>query len=243
MAITILRWPNGLDYKLIDLAIDWRSQSPGKSVLGSEQVTLSQADAWTARVDFPTLSFNRMEGRVQVPIYRAFIATLKGRYRVFKLPVYDAWFGYGEENFGIPESVAWGGQPFSDGTYWGDNTGWDYTTTIDNVLVAGAAQGASEIVANFGTYGQLIHVGQYFTLNTYLYIVKDVFYHTNGDAYIQIEPPLRVAATGPGGGTPATFEWPPYLVGRFVEDLTGRHELDFGIFTAPSLTVEEFRER
>lgn len=244
MTVSILRWPSGLDYKLIDLAIDWRSQSPGKSTTGSEQVTLSQADVWNCRVVFTTLHFNRNEGTVQVPIYRAFIAAVKGRYGVFALPIFDAWYGYGDA-FGVGESDAWGGEPFNDDTYWSDGTGFDHSITIPDVAVVDAIAGVSEIVLNFGDYGRILHMGQYFTLNSYLYIVKDIIYDdANGNAYISIEPPLRVGMTSSAiDDVPALFEWPPYLVCRFTEDLTGRHELDFGIFTTPTVEVEEFRER
>lgn len=242
MAILIHEWPRALAYKLIDLFLDARSQSPGKSITGSEQIALVNADVWVCDIEFNTLRFVK-EGTPWVPVYRAWIATLDGKYGVFRLPVLDSWFGYGIAIFGQSEIDAISSQPFSDDTYWSDDIGFDVGVALDDVLVSSVAQGDTEMVFNFGTYGNVLGEGQYFTIDSYLYIATRVYNDVaTGRQYVNIKPPARAAITA-GAANHDYFEWPPYLISHFTDDLSGRHPLDFGMFVAPRLSVEEVRER
>lgn len=235
--VLIHDWIGNLQYKVIDLALDWRTQSPGRSLTGAEQINLTQSEVWTCDIKFPTLRFAKGDYS-WTREYRAWISRIQGRYGVFKLPIYDGWFGYGEATFGLFEGHGSAGQPFSDGTYWYGDAGFDQLLQLTDVVVNTALQGVTEVVLNFGDYGEFLEKGHYFTLDTYLYIVDQIWYDDNGDAYIMINPPLRAGLT-----LDAPFDWPPYLVCHLAEDLTGRHELDFGMFMAPQISVEEYVDR
>lgn len=239
MTVPIIDWPLNISYKLIDLAINARTQSPGKSVLGSEQLGLSNADVWVCDIEFNTLHFNVYEGTTWVKAYRAWLASLDGRYGVFRLPIYDSAWTYGIDAFGAFEDEAWAGQPFGDDTLFDDDVGFDTTIQFNNVVVAAVAQGLTEVVFNVTNLGTRIGTGNYFTLDTYLYIATGSYLDTaTNREYVTFKPPLRVAAT-----TGSIFDWPPYLIAQLADDLQGRHPLDYGLFVAPRFSVEEFRDR
>jgi hypothetical protein len=241
MVMRIVDWPPTLAYKMHDLIVDPATQSAGAPLIGDEQIVSSHAEHWRADITFNTLK------QEWIKPYRALVAAAKGRYNAIAVPIFDGPNSFGPELTGATEAQGFDGVTFDDDTPFSD--GWGFDASIAEYLsVSGSPhKGDTVVVLNAftGTLQSSLQAGMYFMLGTYLYLAEAVTKdEATGHLTVDIDPPLREDIPfGIDTPTDVPFVWPPYLVCRFTEDLTGRHELDFGRFTQPKISVIEVVER
>lgn len=212
----IYEWPHpDLAPRVIDFSVMEQTRSAGESITGFEQVVYGVTQRWGL-----VLEFNNLKRHVILP-YRALIASLRGRANLVRVPVFDAQLW--------PTNAAlYSG--FSDDTEFSDGSEF-VTIDLSDIAASGDAL-ANEIEIDFGGYGQILLVGQYFGLGDDVHIVTAIQW-AGSVATVAFEPSLR----RDHDGAPVSLR--PTLLMRKVEDMGGVHPLEYGIKTSPTLALQE----
>lgn len=211
MAANAMDWPGALrPSRPATFHPDNPSRSGGASLVGSEQVTVSPAGRWRAKVELPV--YNELTALA----YRAFIAQLEGKAGTVLVP---KWEVYG------PRDMNGKRLSFYDTASAGlnfDLSGFGQSDQTYATLAANASMGATRIDVTL-VNGEGPRPGQYFGLGQRLHLCQTVWEVTeDGPTTIQFWPRLRAAATV---GDRVILDRPVCLM-RLAEDLTGELDLD-----------------
>lgn len=213
-------WPRSLIPVSVSFHPQIPSRSGGLSVTGDEQIVVSNAGRWSAK-----LSFNighghhatRPLGRKQdsVLAWRAMLARAEGRSFSFLIGPYDT--------NNAPAAVA-GEQvgpfdiPHDDDTLFSDGVGYDQFATPAHIYSA-ASLGATSIVVVMEA-GHEPEAGQYFGIGNRLYLIKRAVETSTPDRWtLTFWPPLRADVEG---GDVVNFDNPVCEM-RFAADDVGQY--------------------
>ncbi|WP_304615836.1 hypothetical protein [Paracoccus sp. (in: a-proteobacteria)] len=223
--MAVIQWPSEhFRLTLTSYFIDWTNRSAGRGLSGSEQIINSGTAVWRFRFD---LAIEPNPERLKR--FEALVSRMRGRFNTAAIPLYDA--------FAYDNSVSPLQEPWSDGTYHTDGTGWTTGQGVHPmVTAASAAAGASQITVTLTQPTRPgFRIGDLFSHNGFVYRVVGV-----AGGVTQIEPPLRAAI--PSG---ATLQTAPVMVhARFATDGEGERARGILSYGEPvSLTFEESFDR
>ncbi|WP_241963243.1 hypothetical protein [Paracoccus suum] len=201
--MAVIVWPAGL-LRPVEGSFFIRniSRSGGVSLNGVEQVLTSTASWWEI-----SLTLSREFDGERLKAFEAYISRMRGRQNVAAIPLCDP-YRYGAKVSPLQ-------QPWSDGTYFSDGTGWVDGTASQPMTVVNAAGVGSRFLTFKLTQPvrPALRLGDMFSINGFLYRVTSA-----GGNDIYFEPPLRQAI--PAGQVIQTD--PPVFYGRFATDDEGR---------------------
>jgi hypothetical protein len=219
MVANAIQWPAAIFPRTAMFAKDIPSRSGGLSITGYEQVTVSTAGRWKARLTVPVMTENA------VLAARALSAQMQGRAGTILVP---KWEMYGVRNgngrrfeqqgTAQYENPSIGGELNFDGSAFGQEEPTHAT------LAASASLGATQITVNL-LDGEGPRPGQHFGIGNRLHLAANVWQATpEAPTTIRFWPPLRAAAAS---GARVTIDRPVCLM-RFADDSQGELDLDFG---------------
>lgn len=227
MAANAISWPPLLIPRQASFQLDSMSQSGGLSMTGSEQVTVSNAGRWKARLDVPVARENR------VLALRGLLAQLGGRAGTVLVPKWER-YGPRDANGRRMAQLATAGYSGCGVNFDGSAFGQDdfaHATTS-----ASAALGATQISLTLATGIDGPRPGQYFGIGDRLYICNAAWQEDEGDPLVvQFAPRLRVAVAS---GTRVILDRPVCLM-RLANDDSGELMLDAGRFGTTNLDFVE----
>lgn len=204
-----------------------QSRSGGLSLTGSEQVTVSNAGRWRARLVMPVLTDD------SVLAWRAFVSMMEGRVGTALVPKWDNYSVRdmnGRELSEVPIASYDGGVLNFDLTGLGQSN-----DQVHAQLAAPVALGATRISITVND-GDGPRPGQYLGIADRLYMVQAAWEVTEGGPLqLQIWPRARAATPA---ATRVILDRPVCLM-RFASDQTGELELDMGRWGAPGLEMVE----
>lgn len=212
MAVSAMQWPATIVPRQAMFHPDTPSRSGGLSMTGSEQVTVSNAGRWRARIEAPIME------EESVLTLRAFLAQMQGRAGTVLVPKWEL-FGPRDVNgkrFNHVEATN------VDLNF--DLSGFGQSEYTHASLSASAALGATRISVTL-LNGEGPRPGQYFGIGQRLYLCQSVWQANVGDpTTIQFWPRLRTAAEL---GERVILDRPVCLM-RLSEDNSGELMLDLG---------------
>lgn len=200
--MTLITWPSEhFRLTLTSYHIDWTSRGAGVGISGHEQVISSGTGVW--RFVF-ALAIEPSPDRLRR--FEALVSRMRGRLNTAVIPLYDA--------YAYNASVSPLQEPYSDGTYHTDGTGWISGTTVHPLIVTAAAlAGGTQITVGLTVPTRpALRVGDLFSHNGFTYRVVS---RTGG--VTQFEPPARAAI--PIGATIGTA--PVTIRAKFATDGEG----------------------
>jgi len=208
----------------VDYFLKFQTRSSGIALSGQSQVAATGASHWQVRIG---LSFDGDETAVKM--FEALTASAQGRSSVIRLPLLDP--------YAFDSGVSPRQEPFSDGTWFGDDTGFLATGTHPVDVASEAPIGATSLTVNLsGPSRPHFRVGDYFSFDDFLYRVTDA----NSSGAVRFLPRLR--STIPSGAVLETD--PPHIRVRFASDDEGRRKRKLGRFGIPiTLNFVEAFER
>lgn len=184
MAANAINWPGALLPRLVDFHPENQSRSGGLSMTGSEQLTISNAGRWRAKV---TVS---VRGESTNLALRAFVAAMEGRAGTVLVPKWEKFRPRdvnGRELSQVP-SVGYTCDDFNF-----DLSGFGQSDFTHATLAANAAQGATQISVNL-LDGDGPRAGHYFGMGQRLYRCGSVWQVEEGDpTQVRFWPRLRSA--------------------------------------------------
>lgn len=210
-------WPPCMRPSDVMFHPDQPSRSGGRSIAGREQVIVSMAGAWRAKLGFTTVQNQRTANGINEHlVWRAMLAILEGRTNNVLVGPYDA--STPAKLSGVDYSAL---TTFDDDTTFSDGSHFSqFATPVE--CAADAARGATSLIASM-IGGHTPQPGQYFGTYNRLYIVKRADLVTGNSPDIPNQytlrfwPPLRVAI---GAGAALNFDSPVCEM-RFAADSTG----------------------
>lgn len=219
----IFDWPHpALSPRITDLRLINRTRSAGESITGFEQVAYGVTQRWAL-----SLEFNNLKREAILP-YRALLASLQGRANAVRVPIRDEWLWPADDAIGImnvpSRSDPW--RMVDDGE------------AVEDVaaFISGSTGGKSATV-DFSAVNEpelAIYPGMYFGAGDDLHIIAlDGLSWSGSTATITFEPGFRRAREG------SPFRLRPTLTCRLATDETGRHPMEHGRKTSPSLELVE----
>lgn len=167
--------------------------SGGRSITAVEQIVTTDAGYWQIVLDEIPLA-----STAQKKAWRAISVLLEGRYGTIAVPIYD---------YGAPWPTAdqseITGIPFSDQSLFSDESGFSQPQ-ISATVNAAVALGAVTVAINL-VYGDVLEVGQHFSVANQLYRIKGITSVVGAVTTLTVWPPVRVAMTA---GSAAEFDDP-----------------------------------
>lgn len=229
-------WPTAiLPPQSIGFSLKQRSTSGGPTVQGDEQVVVSGAERWRARLTFKIARYE------QVLAYRGMMAASNGRAGTWLVPSCSGFQRLGPgvggvfPAIGVPTIAR---SPFSDGSMFSD-TGELETKMVMGAVVTDAAARARSITVAMNDTSQAPLAGQYFSLGERLYLIATSAPVADGVATgpyaLTFAPGLRAAASA---GDVVDFSRPVCRM-RLASDDTGQLDLDLLRFGTPNLDFVE----
>lgn len=205
----VIEWPQDL-LPVVDATyfIKTTSRSAGAGLSGHEQIISSDTGVWMVSL---TLALELNGERMRR--FEAQVSMMRGRLNAALLPICDP-FRYGG-------AVAPLQQPYSDGTWHTDGTGFRNGTGAQPAQTVGSAQaGTSELTVKLTEPTRpSFRVGDFFTHDGFLYRTV----RRNEGGWVKFEPPLRRAIGA--GQTLATD--PPLWRAKFATDDQGMRVRQF----------------
>ena len=210
----VIEWPSDL-LPVVDASyfIRTTTRSAGRGLSGSEQIIASDIGTWVVSLSFAA-EFNGERLRR----FEAQVAMMRGRLNAALLPICDP-YRYGAR-------VAPFQEPWSDQTFFSDDTGWSREGAGVQPLIvsANAGIGATSLTVSLtGPRRPSMRVGDFFSHGGWLYRVV----RRNDAGWMRIEPPLRAPIAS---GQVLTTD-PPVWRCKFASDDEGlrmRELLRFG---------------
>ena len=211
-----LEWPMALWPKDATFHPDIPSKSGGLSTNGFEQVTVSPAGRWRARISVSAIS------EETVLAWRALIASMMGRVGTILVPKWEL-FGPADRNGRRFNSNS--ATPYDDHVSNWDLTGFGQAQELVAVLANEVGRGSTQIVVSLNKI-EGPRPGQYFGIGRRLHLVQSAYQEEEGGlTTLRFWPPLRVAAPA---FTPVILDKPVCLM-RFAQDSTGELFLERGL--------------
>jgi len=215
MAANAMQWPAAIFPRQAMFHPDTPSRSGGLSITGVEQVTVSGAGRWKARVDVPITNENA------VLAWRSMLAQLEGRAGTILVP---KWELQGPRDMNGRRLEQIGTAFYSEDGLNFDLSGWGQADFTFATLEIGALAGATQISLNL-VNGEGPRPGQYIGIDQRLYLCSSVWTETLGGATrARIWPRLRTAAAA---GTRVILDRPVCLM-RLADDASGELMLEYG---------------
>lgn len=212
MALNAGSWPAALLPRIVDFHPETQTRSGGLSITGSEQLTVSNAGRWRAKV---TVS---VRGEVSNLALRAFVVAMEGRAGTVLVPKWERFRPRnvnGREFSQVP-TAGYGCDEFNF-----DLSGFGQSDYTHATLAANAASGATQISVDL-LDGEGPRPGHYFGMGQRLYRSSTVWQLEESDpTQIRFWPRLR--APGVIGGK-VIIDRPVCLM-RFAQDDTGEAAL------------------
>ncbi len=187
----------------------WTTRSAGRRLSdGQEQITSPGYAVWEVEYSLG-LEFNQ----TRIKQFEAAISSLRGRSNIARVCVCDP-FRYGAK-------VSPTQQPWSDGTWFSDGTGWVDAGTVQAMTTTQPAVAGDTAIwlALTNPVRPALRVGDMFSVNDFLYRVTAV----GSNGFHRIEPPIRTPF--PVGTTIQTD--PPMVRVRLATDDQGRRGREF----------------
>lgn len=222
--MALIEWPSEhFRMTMTSYHIDWTSRGAGIGLSGHEQVIGSGTGVW--RFVFQ-LQVEPDPDRLRR--FEALVSEMRGRLNTAAIPLFD--------RYAYDQTVAPQQQPWEDGTWHTDGTGWTDGSAVQPMVTVGTTQaGASQLTVELSNPPRPpFRVGDLFTVNGFLYRVV----RRNGGGWVKFEPPLREAI--PAG---TALETAPITVhAKFATDGEGERARDLLSWGEPvTLTfVEDF---
>lgn len=189
-----------------------QTRSAGFSLGGIEQVASAGTTIWQVSLSLPTAK-NQAIARQ----FFGLAAAMQGRQNIAKIPVKD--------HLGYVAAFSPKQEPFSDGEYFSDDTGFLGEGVQPVVTTSSVAIGGTSVtMESTNPTRPAMAVGQRFSYDDFLYIVTSV-----SGATVSFLPAARTAIAS--GETLATD--PPFIKVRFASDDDGRRALEYGHRAAP----------
>lgn len=193
---TVIQWPKALLAHLDSTYfINWKSRSAGVSLIGTEQTIEPAVGIWSASLTLP----RQFDGRMMKE-FEAYVAMMQGRLNIAEFEICDA-FRYGPK-------VSPAQEPFEDGTWFDDGSGFLAEGTAEMKLTADASVGDTTLYVNLASNRPRFRLGDEFSFNGFLHRVVG---STNA-GWVKFYPRLRTNI--PTGGTLLTD--PPVVRMRFA---------------------------
>lgn len=218
MAANAISWPALLIPRQASFQIDVPSRSGGLSMTGSEQVTVSNAGRWKARLDIPLARENR------VLAMRALLAQLEGRAGTVLVP---KWERYGPRDANGKRLAQLATAAYENCGLNADLSAFGQDEFEHATLATSASAGATQISVTLAAGIDGPRPGQYFGIGQRLHLCQAVWQEDEGDALrVQFTPRLREAGTA---GDRVILDRPVCLM-RLASDDSGNVMLDAGRF-------------
>lgn len=216
MAANAISWPPLLIPRQASFTLDVPSRSGGLSMTGSEQVTVSGAGRWRARLDVPLARENR------ILEYRALMAQLQGRAGTVLVPKWER-YGPRDANGRRLSQLQTAGYESCGLNF--DLSAFGQDVVVHASLAAAAAAGTTQISVTLEPGIDGPRPGQYFGIGDRLYLCQSVWQDEEGDpTNIRFFPWLRAASAS---GTRVILDRPVCLM-RLADDGSGNVMLDAG---------------
>lgn len=226
MAANAMQWPAAIFPRQAMFHPDTPSRSGGLSITGFEQVTVSGAGRWKARLDVPITNENA------ILVWRAMLAQLEGRAGTILVP---KWELQGPRDINGRRLEQIGSASYGEGELNFDLSGWGQNDFTFATLAAAAGLGATQISLTL-TNGRGPQPGQYFGIGNRLYLAHSVWQETTQSAtQVRFWPRLRSASAA---GTRVILDRPVCLM-RLADDNSGELLLEFGRWGNASLDFIE----
>lgn len=218
MAANAMNWPAALWPRQAHFSPTVQSRSGGLSLNGSEQVTVSDAGRWQARV---TVAIRGEETNLAL---RAFLAQMGGRAGTVLVPKVDAYRPVDINGRMLSQVFAAGyddGTPQDGNGFNFDLSGFGQQEDPVAQIAANAGAGSTRVlISTGGSVGP--RPGHYFGVGQRIYLASHVWQEEEGDpADVQFWPRLRTSAEL---GSPAILDKPMCLM-RFASDEEGQEAL------------------
>lgn len=218
MAANAISWPPLLIPRQAAFTLDTMSRSGGLSMTGSEQITVSNAGRWKARLDIPVARENR------VLALRSLLAQLEGRAGTVLVP---KWERYGPRDANGKRLAQMATAGYENCGLNFDLSGFGQTEEVHATLASAAGAGATQISIALATGIDGPRPGQYFGIGQRLYLCQSVWQDEEGDpTQVRFTPRLRTSASG---GERVIIDRPVCLM-RLDSDEGGDTMLDRGIY-------------
>lgn len=212
MAANAINWPAALLPRMVEFSPENQSKSGGLSMTGSEQLTISNAGRWRAKV---TVSVRAESSNLAL---RAFVAAMEGRAGTVLVPKWERFRPTdvnGRELAQVP-SAGYGCNEFNF-----DLSGFGQSEFTHATLAASAAAGATQVSVNL-LDGDGPRPGHYFGMGQRLYRSAAVWQANEGDpTQVRFWPRLRASDVS---GTRVILDRPVCLM-RFADDGSGESAL------------------
>lgn len=226
MALNAAHWPSALRFRSVEFRPESQSRSGGLSLTGSEQLTVSNAGRWKARVTVV------VRGEASNLALRALVAGMEGRVGTVLVPKWER-FRPRDDNgreFSQAQSVGYSCTDFNF-----DLSGFGQSDEVHARFTDAAAQGATLAFLDI-VDGEGPRPGHYFGVGNRIYRCASVSQVSEGDpTQVQFWPRLREAAAV---DTPAILDRPVCLM-RFADDNQGEAALNLA---GSGLVTMEFVE-
>lgn len=235
-----LRWPKTLPKTSVMFHPAMASRSGGRSIAGTEQVTVSSSGFWRAKISFLVMrkvvggAVRKQDSQLA---WRAMLANLQGRSNAFLIGPCD----HGNTPAYIAGDTEVDPLPHDDGTFFSDGTGYVQPATPAHVAGNYAAGSTSMIVNMLG--GHTPEPGQYFSVGERMFLIKSAALYGGSlmapftPAYWQLSiwPEVREAISD---GAWAEFDDPVCLM-QFASDDTGELAIAKLQAASPSIDLVE----
>jgi hypothetical protein len=218
MAANAISWPPLLIPRQASFQIDVPSRSGGLSMTGSEQVTVSAAGRWKARLDVPLARENR------ILAMRGLLAQLEGRAGTVLVP---KWERYGPRDANGKRMAQLATAGYENCGLNADLSAFGQDEFDHAELASSAAAGSTQISVTLAAGIDGPRPGQYFGVGQRLYLCQSVWQEEEGDPLqVQFTPRLREAGVS---GDRVILDRPVCLM-RLADDDSGNVMLDRGLF-------------
>lgn len=229
----IIDLPCGLFGPLVsDWILNVRGRAANDGVTGTGQVIYGNQPRWEATLDLSGF------GRDRVLAWRAIRAKMRGRVNILRVCVCDRWRPkYAEMGLSADDIALIGtGIPHSDGAFFSDDTGYDYTPSVTASVTWVA--GSESITVNTTPINDALKPGQWFSHDDWPYQVVGVSGTPTARTYT-FEPPLRRAI--PAGASITIGEATCLMA--FQDDSQGRMPLQYGKHGTTQIQLLEWTNR
>lgn len=190
-----------------------RTRSAGVGLTGQEQIVSPRSAYWAVRLDLPA----QFDGRLMKE-FEGLVAAMEGRANIAEFSMCDP-LRYGPK-------VSPRQEPFSDGTWFTDDTGFVTDGTHPLTLTALAAKGSRSLTVGLSNPARpALRIGDEFSYDFFLYRV------TAADAAGNVTVAPRLRSDVPAGAVLITD--PPVVRMRFATDGEGQRMRDYLRFGAP----------
>lgn len=214
MAANAMAWPVAMLPRQVHFTPAIQSKSGGVSMSGSEQIIVSDAGRWSAKVVVS------LRGEASNLALRAFLAQMSGRAGTVLVPKWDMFRPVDVNGRKLSQVHGVGyadGSPHNGNGFNFDLSGFGQTETIVARLAAPAVSGTTHITVNLDDV-EGPRPGDYFGIDQNLYLASHVWRETeHSPTNIYFWPRLRAAAAV---DTPVILDRPVCKM-RFASDDVG----------------------